>query len=122
MNSSPEENTETEVGRRDFMSLFCERYRCPVSEFEERAFRKCLPWRARLLAPLIRAIFPRYFEQDFALIRYLGQAVGQRDAMREMVSFIEANNSRDGFARKTLRIRVSARKAGKLLRRLAEGK
>src|ERR1700689_1813005 len=75
MNSSPEQPTEPTVARQDFSALFCERFRCRPAECEELAFRKCLHWRARLLAPVLRRILPRYFEQDFMLIRYFGQAV-----------------------------------------------
>lgn len=122
MNSSPEHPAEPTVGRRDFSTLFCERFRCRPSEFEDLAFRKCLHWRARLLAPVLRRIMPNYFERDFMLIRYLGQAVGQREATLELAAFTEATNSRGGFARKDLRIRISTRRASKLLRQLLEGR
>ena len=102
------------------MSLFCEEHHCPPSEFEERAFRACLYWRARILAPLIRIIQPGYFDPDFALIRYLAETPGRRDAMNELAAFVEANNARGGFARKILRIRISARKTSQLIGRLFE--
>jgi hypothetical protein len=102
------------------MSRFCERYQCPPEEFEERAFRACLYWRARILAPVIRKIWPRYFEPDFDLIRYLGKTPGRRNAINELAAFMEANNTRGSFARKTLRFRISARKASELIGRLFE--
>jgi len=46
----------------------------------------CLYGGARLLAPLIRKIRPGYFERDFRLIRYLGEAPGHRDAMNELAT------------------------------------
>ena len=104
----------------DLRSRFCERYRCPPSEFEERAFRMCLYWRARLLAPLIRKSRPGYFERDFMLIRYLGKAPGQRDAINELSAFMQDNNAQGGFTRKTLRLRISGQKASDLLWRLFE--
>ena len=97
------------------MSLFCERYHCPPAEFEERAFRICLYWPARLLAPFLRKIRPGYFDRDFALIRYLAKTPGRRDAINELAAFMEANDARGGFARKFLRIRISARKASELI-------
>ena len=102
------------------MSLFCERYHCAPAEFEERAFRTCLYWRARLLAPLLRKIQPGYFDRDFALIRYLAKTPGRRDAINELAAFMEANEARGGFARKFLRIRISARKASELIGRVFE--
>jgi len=99
----------------DFMSLFCERHNCPLSDYEERAFTMCLYWRARILAPLIRAIRPRYFEPDFELIRYLAKCRGRRNANNEVAAFMEAANSRGSFARRILCIRISARKARVLI-------
>jgi hypothetical protein len=100
------------------MALFCEELGCPTAEFEERAFRACLYWRARLLAPLIRLIWPAYFDTDFALIRYLAETPGRRDAMNELAAYIEVNDARGGFARKILRIRISSRKTSLLIERL----
>ena len=102
------------------MSLFCEQYHCPPSEFEQRAFRACLYWRARILAPLIRTIRPGYFGPDFELIRYLARTPGRRDAINELSAFMEANKARGGFARKILRIRISSKKTGQLIGLLFE--
>jgi hypothetical protein len=100
------------------MSLFCEEHHCAPAEFEERAFRACLYWRARLLAPLIRQIWPGYFDTDFELIRYLAETPGRRDAMNELAAYVEANDARGGFARRVLRIRISSRKTSRLIERL----
>ena len=89
-------------------------------QFEERAFGACLYWRARILAPLIRKLCPGYFDRDFALIRFLANTPGRRDAMNELAAFQEANNSRGSFARKTLRIRISARKSSQLIGQVFE--
>ncbi len=104
------------------MSLFCQRHRCPPAEFEERAFRILLYRRARLLAPLIRKTLPRCFERDFMLVRYLGKARRQRDALHELAALVEANQARGGVARKILRIRISTRKAGALVGQLFDGR
>ena len=123
MNSSPpssKREMDSGSAKPDFMALFCERYRCPPSEFEEQAFLICLYWRARIVAPLIRKIRPDYFDRDFALIRYLGKTPGRRDAMNELAAFMEANKARGGFARKFLRIRISSRKTSELVGRLFE--
>jgi hypothetical protein len=122
MNSTPEQPADSTVARQNFSALFCERFRCRPSEFEELAFRKCLHRRALLFAPIIRKVVPTYFEPDFMLIRYLGQAVGQREAMMELSAFTENSNARGGFARKDLRIRVSTRRTAKLLRELLQSR
>ena len=112
--------TDSKPATRDFKSLFCEHYHCPPSEFEERAFRACLYWRARILAPVIRRIWPGYFATDTALIGYLAKTPGRRDAINELAAFMESNDSRGGFARKFLRIRISSHKAGRLIGLLFE--
>jgi hypothetical protein len=100
------------------MALFCEEHGCAPAEFEERAFRACLYWRARILAPLIRLVWPNYFNTDFEFIRYLAETPGRRDAMNELAAYEEANDARGGFARRVLRIRVSSRKTSLLIERL----
>ncbi len=102
------------------MSLFCELYHCPPEQFEERAFGACLHWRARLLAPVLRRILPRYFDRDFAFVRYLAKTPGRRDAMNELAAFVEADNAKGGFTRKILHIRISARKSSRLIARVFE--
>jgi hypothetical protein len=123
MNSStPSTPQESGSGQAepDFMSLFCEQNRCPLSEFEERAFRACLYWRARILAPIIRLLWPRYFDRDFALIRYLAKCRSRRNAINELAAYMEANSDSGGFPRKLLHIRISARKASALVGRVFE--
>ena len=44
--------------------LFCQRFHCPLSEYEDRAFRKCLYWHARMLAPVVRRLKPDFFAED----------------------------------------------------------
>ena len=102
---------------KDFKLLFCEHHRCPAGEYEERAFRECLHWQARILAPVIRRLNPEYFAEDFALIRYLGECKAWRSAKLELATFSDANHLHGGFSRKWLRLRVSSRKATKLARR-----
>jgi hypothetical protein len=117
---SPNSGTESAPPRPDFKSLFCQLHHCPTEEFEERAFRACLYWRARPLAPILRAIAPRYFDPDFAFIGYLAKAPGRRDAMNELAAFVEAKATKAGFARKFLLIRISPRKTSQLIARVFE--
>jgi hypothetical protein len=115
--------TRTEAGmRRDVAALFCQRHNCPPSEFETRAFRKCLFWHAWMLAPLIRKLAPNYFDRDFLLIKYLGTATGRREARRELEAFREANNSRWNFLRNILCVRISGAKAARLASSLLEAR
>ena len=98
--------------------LFCERFKCSPEEYEELAFRKCLPWYARILAPVIRLINANFFAEDFKFIRYLGTATGGREVNSEVLSFQDANRSKGGLLRMGLHLRVSGRKAANLAQQL----
>lgn len=104
--------------RPEFRTLFCERFQCASTEYEERAFRKCLYWHARFLAPLIRKLNPGFFADDFKFIQYLGMATRSRDVNVEMLEFQDTNRAKWSFWRIGLRIRVSGRKASALAKQL----
>jgi hypothetical protein len=71
-------------------------------------------WHARFLAPVIRAIKPDYFLEDFNFIRYLGDALDARQAKVDVLDFKDLNRKNWRFLHTTLRIRVSHRKARRL--------
>jgi len=100
------------VTTSEFQILFCQRFGCPLGEYQERAFRQCLYWHAKPLAPVLRKLNPNFFAEDFKFIRYLGDANGMREARANAADF------RDGvkrsFLRNTMKIRVSGRKATRL--------
>ena len=104
--------------RREFKALFCERFHCPPAEYEARAFRKCLYWHARFLAPVLRILKRDFFAEDVKLIQYLGEVTGLREANLEVLTFQDANRTKSGFLRTDLRIRVSGRKAASLAQHL----
>jgi hypothetical protein len=106
------------VARQELKTLFCKRCQCSLAEFEGRAFRDCLPWHARLLAPVIRKLTPTFFAKDFEFIKFLGAAVGSQDIQAEVGSFQDANRDKGGLFRRGLHIRVSGRKASALAREL----
>jgi hypothetical protein len=97
-----------------FKSLFCEKIRCPPEDYEERAFQKFLYWHARYLAPVIRAIKPDFFVQDFEFIRYLGNAVDVRQAKVDVLDFRDSDRKHWRLLHSGLGIRVSHRKARRL--------
>ena len=102
------------VLQQPFNALFCDRFHCPTASYEERAFRKCLYWHARLLAAGFRKVRPDFFAEDLKFIRNLGAATGLREAGAEAQDFHQANRARPSFFRTSLRIRVSGRKATRL--------
>jgi hypothetical protein len=106
------------MAQREFKVLFCERFECRPSEFEDLAFKELLYWHAKPLAPVIRKLNPAFFEEDLKFIQYLGDASGVREANANAADFKDANAARRSFWRTGLRIRVSGMKATKLAHRL----
>jgi len=106
--------TSESTSIRDLRSLFCERLNCPPSEFEKRAFRKCLYFQARLIAPLLRWYDPGWFERDLLFIRDLGNAKSWPQVMAELDAYHYREHLLPRHARVVWRLRVSARKANKL--------
>ena len=85
------------VLQQPFNALFCDRFRCPTASYEERAFRKCLYWHARLLAAGVRKVKPDFFAEDLKFIRNLGAVTGLREASAEAEDFQQANRARPSF-------------------------
>ena len=106
------------MAQREFKVLFCDRFGCPHSEFENRAFKELLYWHAKPLASMIRRFNPGFFDEDFRFIQYLGDASGLREAKANAADFKDSNAARRSFWRTGLRIRVSGMKATKLAHRL----
>lgn len=106
------------VARQEFQLLVCQRFNCPTSEYEDRVFRECLYWHARLLAPVVRRLKPEFFAEDFKFIRYLGASTGLREVGADLMNFRDANSGESSFWRTVLKIRVSGRKAGRFAQQL----
>ncbi len=107
-----------DMARQSLKSLFCQRYDCPLSEYEQRAFNRCLYTHAKIVAPVIRRITPEFFAPDFKFIQDLGETIGSREASAEASNYQDANRARPNFWRTGLKIRVSGRKATALAYRL----
>ena len=110
------------MASQQFQVLFCQRFKCPASEYEARAFRQCLYWHARLLAPVVRMLKPDFFAADFKFIRYLGEVTDLQEATVDLLNFRDMTLSKRGFWRTDLKIRVSGRKASRLARELFAAK
>src|SRR5262245_39137788 len=91
--------------------LFCKRFECSEEEFEEQAFKQCLYWHARLLAPALRFLSPGLFDSDYRFIRYLGASTDWQEAKTDVNNFYLLNEGKPSFWREALRLRVSGRKA-----------
>ena len=102
---------------RSFKTLFCERFGCPDSEFQERALKTCLYPHAKCLTPALCLLRSNLFAEDCRFIGDLGNTNGWHEARMELLYFQDANHS-GGFLRRALRLRASARKARVLAKSL----
>jgi hypothetical protein len=97
-----------------FQETFCKHFGCPPEQFTRRAFRRCLYWRARLLAPVIGLLRPSFFTPDLDFIARVGQARSWAEFSGELQDFSHTNRHGRGGTRGSLRLRVSGRNARRL--------
>jgi len=95
---------------KSFKSLWCEKRGCPASEFEQQLFWHCLHRHALLLAPLIAHLSPSFFTEDFAFFREVGDTRSRGELINEANRFYGRNLRDRNWLRKTLGIRVSAKR------------
>ena len=101
----------SESSSRTFKSLFCEHFDCPPAEYEKRVLRCVLYRRARLLAPLLSAMFPNYFFDDFQFIADLGYATSLIEVNAEVAHHKKTSRQRSlVFLHRGLKLRVSGGK------------
>jgi hypothetical protein len=102
---------------KTFRDYFCERFSCPVEQFEKRVLRRAL--HRRTLALLVHAISPRFFDLDFRTIRQLGVACSSEEFRAEIDSFRFESRTQRGFLKRTLRLRISGKRLMHLLNQLS---
>lgn len=93
-----------------FRALWCAKTGCAVEEFEPRVFRLALPFHARLLAPLIRRLSPRFFTEDLWFLREVGDTRSWGELINEINRFHGRNIRDPGTVRRVFGIRISARR------------
>jgi hypothetical protein len=113
-----EHNMVRSMPSQQLRLIFCQRFNCAASEFEARAFRQCLYWQARWLAPVVGRLKPSFFAEDFEFIRHLGEATTMQEVEASLLNFRDVSLSRASFWRIGLKVRVSSRKAFRLVREL----
>jgi len=101
-----------------FERLFCERFGCLSTQYENRVFRELLYGRAKIVAPVLRGLKSNCFAEDLKFIRYLGQATDLQEANACIADFQDSNNVSRNFWRSRVKIRMSGRKATELARQL----
>ena len=109
------------MAMQKFQALFCERYNCAPSQYERRALKALLYPHARLVVPLLCRLTRKFSHEDLKFIHHLGEAEDYQEAEATVSEFRGANVWSRGFWRHHCRLRVSGRKAGRLVKRLFSG-
>lgn len=104
---------------RTFKQRYCSAHGLPAADFERVLLRQCLYPHARALRVLLELFAPDFFGIDLEFIRAAGAVRTRRELMTEMAGF-RHHPANAGFARATLRLRVSAQKVWQRLEHQAE--
>jgi hypothetical protein len=89
-----------------FANRYCEQHNLPREDFDRVVFRRALPNRVRLIAPLIAAISPTYFAPDFDFVRDIG-AMRQPSDFKWALADFRSHTANREFLRRQLRLRTS---------------
>ena len=100
--------------QRTFGELFCERYHVPPESYAREMLRRTLYRRARMIAPVIRFFFPRFFAADLDFVRGVGLIKRAEDLGDEVTEFHLHPRNR-GFLRYGLKLRVSCQRVSRLV-------
>lgn len=106
------------MGDPTFETLFCAHFHCVPSAYRARALALFLYPHTWLVAPILRAVKPEFFDLDFTFIERLGAATEMQDAVNDLMDFDDNNHQRPGWVRSIWRLRVSGRRAHALVRLL----
>src|SRR5579859_5195989 len=101
-----------------FRDVFCEHWGIPQSKYEQRALRVLLFPHALFVVPLLSKLMRKCWAEDLKFIRHLGDSEDFQEAEATLSEFRGANRWSRNFLRTRCRLRVSGRKAGKLIRDL----
>jgi len=97
-----------------FAEKFCAKHAQPPEKYEEIVLRHSLYPAARLLQPGL-VLKANYFAADHAFIRRVGRLTRLGGFEAEVQDFLYDPNNR-GFLRRELKLRVSARRLGRMVR------
>lgn len=103
---------------KSFKDRFCEHYGCPEERYVPVAARKALPWRVRVLRPLILMFHPDHFRMDFELLERVGSAQSWSEVNAALGAFNCNNRLCGGFYRNTAKLRASGRRVSRMVRHL----
>jgi hypothetical protein len=100
-----------------FQEIYCRRHKLAPGDYERRLVRDGLYWHARLLRWALRLWGGReYFLADREFVRHVGELTEWRGFGPEADEF-HRHHHNGRYARRVLRLRVSAGRLGRLVRR-----
>lgn len=100
---------------KTFAELYCIQKNIVIEEFEALVLRRGLYPHARLMAPLVKVLWPDYFAADLDFVRSVGRLRRFRDYFHESEEFAH-HPANSGALRSILNIRVSSRKIRRMVK------
>jgi len=102
---------------RCLQEIFCEHFKCPPENFQDKLFWMCIKPNVSWIAKICWVFNRRMFASDLEMLRQLGRTYNTRQLRYELESFRHYHKPR-GFLRRDLKVRVSGRRLLKIASRL----
>lgn len=100
---------------KTFAELYCARHGIPPEAYEHVVLQRVLYPQARLLAPVIRLIWPTYFAADMDFVRSVARLRRFREFFYEAEEFSH-HPANHGFWRLSANVRISSRALRRMVR------
>lgn len=100
---------------KTFAELYCETHGLKREDYEKVVLSRGLYPHARLLAPLLRLLWPEHFVADLDFVRSVGRLKRFREFFYEAEEYAHHPANR-GFWRLTANVRVSSRALRRMVR------
>ena len=102
------------MNTRTFAEAYCSKHGIPGDRFEAVVLARALYPHARLLAPILRVMWPQHFAADLDLVRGAGQLRRVRDFSLESLDYTH-HPANQGGLRRVLRLRASTQRLRRLV-------
>lgn len=99
----------------NFATRYCAQHGLRMEDYEAVVVKQALYGHARVIAPLLKMIWPDYFAADEEFVQNVGRLTRMRDFIHESEEFVH-HPANHGFWRSFLYVRVSARKLRRIVR------
>ncbi len=98
-----------------FGAMYCAQRKIEQADYERAVFNETLYPHAKLVAPVIRLLWPRHFVADHDFVQSVARLRRFREFFNESEDFAH-HPENVGFSRVTLNLRVSSRRMRRLVR------